>query len=218
MAHSAGRNLCLTSRGPRQVRDLWEEYYSGADAIVFMVDSADQARIKEAGRELDDLLQHEAVEGAAAPPHLLLSALLFSLCPSLSFSSSHSKSFLVPLPIPFPPPLPTSSFLPPPPFLALSPLPSPPSLSLSIFPPLFLSLSPNHTFLRPPDRPAHAAGVPVLILGNKSDMESSLARADLVKGLGVDLDDGERPMELFSSSLIAGTGYTEGFRWLSDHL
>ena len=30
-----------------QVRDLWEEYYSGADAIVFMVDSADHDRFGE---------------------------------------------------------------------------------------------------------------------------------------------------------------------------
>ena len=30
-----------------QVRDLWEEYYSGADAIVFMVDSSDHERFEE---------------------------------------------------------------------------------------------------------------------------------------------------------------------------
>ena len=30
-----------------QVRDLWEEYYSGADAIVFMVDSGDHERFEE---------------------------------------------------------------------------------------------------------------------------------------------------------------------------
>jgi len=30
-----------------QVRDLWEEYYTGADAIVFMVDSSDHERFDE---------------------------------------------------------------------------------------------------------------------------------------------------------------------------
>lgn len=52
--------------GHEQVRDLWEEYYAGADAIVFMVDSADKSRLPEAKRELGDLLKHEAVEGELA--------------------------------------------------------------------------------------------------------------------------------------------------------
>ena len=30
-----------------QVRDLWEEYYSGADAVVFLIDSADPERFDE---------------------------------------------------------------------------------------------------------------------------------------------------------------------------
>lgn len=62
------------------------------------------------------------------------------------------------------------------------------------------------------------AGVPLLILGNKSDLEGSMGKAELVKSLGCDLEDGERPMELYLSSLIAGTGYTQGFQWLSGHL
>jgi GTPase SAR1 family protein len=52
--------------GHEQVRDLWEEYYAGADAIVFMVDSADKSRLPEAKRELGDLLKHEAVDGELA--------------------------------------------------------------------------------------------------------------------------------------------------------
>ena len=38
-----------------QVRDLWEEYYSGADAIVFMVDSADHERFEEAKTEMQQV-------------------------------------------------------------------------------------------------------------------------------------------------------------------
>lgn len=45
-----------------QVRDLWEEYYAGADAIVFMVDSADAERFKESKEELKELLKHEALD------------------------------------------------------------------------------------------------------------------------------------------------------------
>ena len=38
------------------MRDLWEEFYSSADAVVFMVDSADQPRFKEASEELYRIL------------------------------------------------------------------------------------------------------------------------------------------------------------------
>ena len=61
-------------------------------------------------------------------------------------------------------------------------------------------------------------GVPLLVLGNKSDSEQSQDRGKLLDALGVDLDEGERPMELYMSSLINGTGYTQGFQWLSGHL
>ena len=40
------RNVSATI-APLQVRDLWEEYYTGADAIVFMVDSSDHERFEE---------------------------------------------------------------------------------------------------------------------------------------------------------------------------
>mmetsp|Transcript_4025 Transcript_4025/g.8145 ORF Transcript_4025/g.8145 Transcript_4025/m.8145 type:complete len:182 (+) Transcript_4025:121-666(+) len=55
--------------GHEQVRELWEEYYSGADAIIFMLDSADRARFKEAKTELGELLR---VEDLNAVPILLL--------------------------------------------------------------------------------------------------------------------------------------------------
>lgn len=132
--------------GHEQVRDLWEEYYAGADAIVFMVDSADKSRLPEAKRELGDLLKHEAVDG------------------ELAFRS------------------------------------------------------PMHDITAGADQAVLCAGVPLLILGNKSDLEGSMGKAELVKSLGCDLDDGERPVELYLSSLIAGTGYTQGFQWLSNHL
>mmetsp|Transcript_3206 Transcript_3206/g.6351 ORF Transcript_3206/g.6351 Transcript_3206/m.6351 type:complete len:182 (+) Transcript_3206:85-630(+) len=109
--------------GHEQVRDLWEEYYTGADGIVFMVDSADTARFGEAKKELKELLKHEALEGT-----------------------------------------------------------------------------------------------PLLVLGNKSDMPGSKGRAELLEGLGLDLDADERPMELVMASLIASTGYPAGFQWLSGYL
>lgn len=45
-----------------QVRDLWEEFYSNADAVVFMVDSADNQRFDEAKTELRQLLDSEELK------------------------------------------------------------------------------------------------------------------------------------------------------------
>mmetsp|Transcript_22676 Transcript_22676/g.55995 ORF Transcript_22676/g.55995 Transcript_22676/m.55995 type:complete len:182 (-) Transcript_22676:349-894(-) len=109
--------------GHEQVRDLWEEYYAGADAIVFMIDSADRERFAESKQELDELLKHEAL-----------------------------------------------------------------------------------------------GETPLLILGNKDDLQESVGKEPLLDALDVDLDADERPMQIFMCSLIAGTGYAEGFKWLSNYL
>jgi 50S ribosomal subunit-associated GTPase HflX len=42
-----------------QVRELWEEFYSNADAVVFMVDSADTQRFDEAKTELHQVLNSD---------------------------------------------------------------------------------------------------------------------------------------------------------------
>ncbi len=39
------------------MRDLWGKFYSNADAVVFMVDSADTQRFEEAKRELYRILE-----------------------------------------------------------------------------------------------------------------------------------------------------------------
>ncbi|KAH3765607.1 Small COPII coat GTPase sar1 [Pelomyxa schiedti] len=43
--------------GHKMVREMWRDYFMGTDAIVFMVDAADTARIPEAQAELAGLLQ-----------------------------------------------------------------------------------------------------------------------------------------------------------------
>ncbi|EKX36942.1 hypothetical protein GUITHDRAFT_158647 [Guillardia theta CCMP2712] len=107
--------------GHEQVRDLWEEYYSGADAIVFMVDSADRARFGEAKREIQQILSVEDI-----------------------------------------------------------------------------------------------ADVPILVLGNKIDLEASVDKDQLAEELGLDDLEKERDVEVFSCSLVSGSGYYDGFKWLSQ--
>eukprot|EP01098_Paradermamoeba_levis_P013016 TRINITY_DN582_c0_g1_i3.p1 TRINITY_DN582_c0_g1~~TRINITY_DN582_c0_g1_i3.p1 ORF type:complete len:154 (-),score=41.95 TRINITY_DN582_c0_g1_i3:203-664(-) len=48
--------------GHEQVRNFWREYYLEADAIIFVVDSADQDRLPEAKLELGKLLQSEELK------------------------------------------------------------------------------------------------------------------------------------------------------------
>ena len=42
--------------GHEIVRELWQDYYLEADAIMFMIDSADSSRFAECKQELDGLL------------------------------------------------------------------------------------------------------------------------------------------------------------------
>ncbi len=44
------------------MRDLWEEFYSNDDAVVFMVDSADTQRFEEAKRELYQILESDELK------------------------------------------------------------------------------------------------------------------------------------------------------------
>lgn len=43
--------------GQKAIREYWEYYYEGTDALVYVVDSADQLRIKESQEVLSALLK-----------------------------------------------------------------------------------------------------------------------------------------------------------------
>lgn len=55
--------------GHRAARRLWRDYFANADAIIFMVDSADPNRLGESAEELNRLLQTEELAGV---PFLIL--------------------------------------------------------------------------------------------------------------------------------------------------
>lgn len=47
--------------GQREIRPYWKNYYDNTDGLVFVVDSSDDMRLKEATDELLSLLQEEAL-------------------------------------------------------------------------------------------------------------------------------------------------------------
>lgn len=55
--------------GHEQARNLWKEYFTIADCIVYIVDSADRERFPEAKKELDNLLSCEELQNV---PFLVL--------------------------------------------------------------------------------------------------------------------------------------------------
>lgn len=69
------------------------------------------------------------------------------------------------------------------------------------------------------------SSIPVLVLGNKIDMPRAVSEDQLRVALGLEQTTGNarppagvRPIELFMTSIVNRTGYTEGFTWLSRQL
>ena len=53
--------------GQGKYRDLWQQYYDQCEGIVFVIDSADELRIKVAKNELDLVLADKTIESKAIP-------------------------------------------------------------------------------------------------------------------------------------------------------
>eukprot|EP00163_Fabomonas_tropica_P032925 TRINITY_DN8452_c0_g2_i4.p3 TRINITY_DN8452_c0_g2~~TRINITY_DN8452_c0_g2_i4.p3 ORF type:complete len:180 (+),score=60.29 TRINITY_DN8452_c0_g2_i4:228-767(+) len=49
--------------GQRAIRPYWRNYYDNTDALLYVIDSADRARLEETGQELNLLLQEEKLAG-----------------------------------------------------------------------------------------------------------------------------------------------------------
>ena len=48
--------------GQREIRPYWKNYYDNTDGLVYVVDSADEARISEVKDELRSLLTEESLK------------------------------------------------------------------------------------------------------------------------------------------------------------
>lgn len=65
LQHSAGYTLNLWDVGGQQtIRAYWRNYFEATDAIVWVVDSADETRMPDCRRELETILQEERLAGA----------------------------------------------------------------------------------------------------------------------------------------------------------
>eukprot|EP00501_MAST-03F_sp_TOSAG23-6_P001480 GSMAST32.ASY1.ANO1.1538.1 assembled CDS len=50
--------------GQKSIRQFWNQYYTGTDVLIYVVDSADSPRIEESGMELTKLLNAEGLQEA----------------------------------------------------------------------------------------------------------------------------------------------------------
>lgn len=51
--------------GQQRLRTLWKHYYEGANAVIFVIDSNDRARLGDAKQEIEGLLTEPMLAGAA---------------------------------------------------------------------------------------------------------------------------------------------------------
>ncbi|CAG9466648.1 unnamed protein product [Pedinophyceae sp. YPF-701] len=52
---------CVDMSGAGKYRALWETYYRDCEAVVFVVDSADEIRLAVVGNELQQLIEHQDI-------------------------------------------------------------------------------------------------------------------------------------------------------------
>lgn len=48
--------------GQQRIRALWRHYFSGTDALIFVIDSADTERIKDAKAELQNVMSDKELK------------------------------------------------------------------------------------------------------------------------------------------------------------
>ncbi|ESW95893.1 ADP-ribosylation factor 6 [Ogataea parapolymorpha DL-1] len=60
------RNLVMNTwdvGGQERIRALWRHYFSGTDALIFVIDSADRSRLEEAKKELYKVINDRELTG-----------------------------------------------------------------------------------------------------------------------------------------------------------
>ena len=93
---------CWDVGGQKKIRALWRHYFRGADALIFVVDSADTGdeRMTEAREELHSILGHHELAGAkvlvmANKQDMATSVGADKLAEALNMHSLHSHEWYV---------------------------------------------------------------------------------------------------------------------------
>lgn len=70
--------------------------------------------------------------------------------------------------------------------------------------------------------------VPIVVLGNKVDLQYAASELELRQALGLTVTSGKntppgrlgevRPIEVFMCSIVHRSGYPEGFRWMAQYI
>lgn len=71
--------------GQKSIRPYWRNYFDDTDALVYVVDSADKARVGETNMELSNLMNEEKLEGVPT--------LIFANKQDLLSAQSHEDLF-----------------------------------------------------------------------------------------------------------------------------
>jgi ADP-ribosylation factor-like protein 3 len=57
LAHEGFKLTVWDVGGQKALRTYWGNYFSGTDALIYVIDSADKKRLNESGQELQKLLE-----------------------------------------------------------------------------------------------------------------------------------------------------------------
>lgn len=62
ITHNKLKLACWDVGGQEKIRPLWRHYYTGTNALIFVVDSNDRNRVKEAGEELHRIISDKELK------------------------------------------------------------------------------------------------------------------------------------------------------------
>lgn len=233
------KNLTMTVldfSGQNKYRSLWQEFYNGVDAVVFVIDSSDLIRFVVVRDELENMLNHpyfvalsdiDSDSGGSngdsrVPGEDNRSNLKRHHAPALSSTSSSTLS------------PPSSSWS----RGAHSDLLAQKQLTISqgklIQSPLGGLNSPTSSSSSPTTGGRGSSTVqssassssirkrtrvPILFLANKTDLANSVDTEAIVKALNLNqLPSKRHPWFIQATSVGSGQGILEGFDWLADQL
>lgn len=181
----------LDFSGNSKYRDLWQEYYCGVDAIVFVIDSSDPIRFVVARDELDTMLCNP----------------FFNSLKMIENNDLQQSSIKTEIRM-------NNNEL-------LTDLRNPrvePQKILRIHNGRLIE-SPLDTSGKPGQLRKLRSRIPILFIANKCDLSNSVDATSITKILNFSrLDTKRHPWHIQSTSIITGEGLNDAFNWLIDIL